>query len=361
MSSGADVVDLFAGGGGGWDLAARDLGLTAVGLETDAPSCATRAAVGLLTIRADVATYPPERFIGVAGLCGSPPCQSYSSAGKGAGLADPRGQLVYEPMRYVRVIQPRWVALEQVPEVLGYWRWIARELREMGYSVWTGILNAASYGVPQIRKRAILLASLDRQVQPPAPTHSKTGHDEMFGPGRLRYVTMADALGWGLTERPAYVVAGGGNGTDGGRHDGGSRQRAQIARHRAEGRWRLRGNQNSALGDGQTVRYSRAVDRPAQTITTNTGAWCWERPATTIPATFANAAGGGGMVAPPGHHTTGTYTADKGAIPVTIAELGVLQGFPADHPWQAPSRAAQVGNAIPPPLAEACLRALVML
>ncbi|MCA1571975.1 MAG: hypothetical protein LC798_17020 [Chloroflexi bacterium] len=91
----------------------------------------------------------------------------------------------------------------------------------------------------------------------------------------------------------------------------------------------------------------------------NAAAWCWERPATTIPATHANVKGGDGMVAPPGHHTTGTYTEAKGAVRVSIAELGVLQGFPADHPWQPPHQSAQVGNAIPPPLAEACLRLLV--
>jgi DNA (cytosine-5)-methyltransferase 1 len=378
-----DVVDLFSGGGGGWCLAARALGLISVGLEWDGPSCKTRAAADLLTIRADVASYPPERFAGVAGITGGPPCQSFSSAGKRKGLADPRGQLVHEPMRWVRVVGPRWVALEQVPEVLGYWRWMARELRDLGYSAWTGILNAADYGVPQIRKRAILLASLDRRAQPPEPTHSRTGHDEMFGPRRERWVTMADALGWGLTERPAYVVAGG---TDGGRHDGGARQREEIAKHQAEGRWVLRTGDNSAVGGHRPEdarRYERDLNRPAPTVKDSAGrcwklvspgrsytssrrradptlepaptialghnvaAWCWERPATTVQGDL--------RVAQPGHHD---HCRDEDAIPVTIAELGVLQGFPADHPWQAPGRSAQVGNAIPPPLAEACLRAV---
>ncbi|MCA1571974.1 MAG: DNA cytosine methyltransferase [Chloroflexi bacterium] len=191
------IIDLFSGGGAGWCLAARALGLDAVGIEWDGPSCATRAAVGLRTIRADVATYPAESFTGkVSGLCASPPCQSFSSAGKQRGLADPRGQLVHEPMRWVRVVRPRWVALEQAPEVAGYWRLVCRELRALGYSAWSGILNAADYGVPQIRKRAILLASLDRKAEPPEPTHSKTGAPEMFGSGRLPWVTMAEALGW---------------------------------------------------------------------------------------------------------------------------------------------------------------------
>ena len=368
MSLDVDVVDLFSGGAGGWCLAARALGLVSVGIEWDAPSCLTRAAAGLLTIRADVASYPPERFVGVVGITGGPPCQSFSSAGKRKGMADPRGQLVHEPMRWVRVIRPRWVALEQVPEVLVYWRAMAAELRRLGYSAWAGILNTADYGVPQIRKRAILLARLDRQVQPPGPTHSKTGGRGMFGPALLPWVTMADALGWGLTE-----------GSDGGHHDGGSRQRAQIAKHQAEGRW-LDCRRSEAFGNrlfpltepapavhGRESQWQwrlvspgrsytarrRSADpmlEPAPTIALghNVAAWCWERPSTTVQGDL--------RVAPPGHHE---HTRGPDSIPVTIEELGVLQGFPADHPWQAPGRASQVGNAIPPPLAEACLRALV--
>lgn len=369
------MVDLFSGGGGGWCLAARSIELPSVGIEWDGPACGTRAVVGLPTIRADVSTYPAEVFAGkVKGICGGPPCQSFSSAGKGKGLDDPRGQMVYEPMRYVRVIRPRWVALEQVPEVLGYWRWIARELRNLGYSAWAGILNAADYGVPQVRRRAILLASLDRQATPPAPTHSKHGQPGMFGPALAPWVTMAEALGWGLTERPAYVVA---RADGGGDHSGGSGQRRQIAKHKAAGKWldtrrgqtpkgtQTRGFDEPAptvgCAESQWVlrspgrsavtppRRAEAATEPAPTIALghNASSWCWERPATTVQADP--------RIAPPGHHE---HNRDETAIPVEPWELGVLQGFPADHPWQPPRVSAQIGNAIPPPLALACLRAV---
>lgn len=384
------MLDLFAGGGGGWDLAARDLGLPSVGIEWDGPACGTRAVVGLATIRADVSTYPAEVFAGkVDGLCGSPPCQSFSSAGKRAGLDDPRGQMVYEPMRYVRAIRPRWVALEQVPEVLGYWRWIARELATMGYSTWAGVLNAADYGVPQVRKRAILLASLDLAVQPPAPTHSRHGHDDLFGGGLAKWVTMAEALGWGLTERPAYTLCGDSGKSGGGHHDGGSRQREEIAKHQAAGKWKLRTQTNTGgssqhpedrqpyecdldrpaptilnnsvgrwtLNAGQSPSagcLNRPMDQPSRTVTAGAGSktpwtWCWERPATTVAAdarVFGPHSGGNGD------------SHSSNAMPVEPWELGVLQGFPADHPWQPPRVSAQIGNAIPPPLALACLSAV---
>lgn len=271
------IVDLFAGGGSGWSLAARALGMDCVGIEWGAPECATRAAAGLRTVRADVASYPAERFAGAEGLCASPPCQSFSAAGNRKGLADPRGQLVHEPLRWVRALRPRWVACEQVPDVLPIWRRVCHDLEELGYSVWSGLLDAADYGVPQIRRRAILLASLDRVVSPPEPTHSKTGHIEMFGPGRERWITMAEALGWG-----------------------------------------------------------------------NAASWCWERPSTTVQGDL--------RIAAPGHHE---HNRDETSIRVEPWELGVLQGFAPDHPWRPPYVARQIGNAIPPPLAEACLRVLI--
>lgn len=348
------IVDLFSGGGAGWCLAARVLGLDSLGIEIDGPACGTRAIVGLPTIRADVSMYPAEVFAGrVEGLCGSPPCQSFSSAGKGAGLADPRGQMVYEPMRYVRAIRPRWVALEQVPEVLGYWRWIARELRTMGYSAWAGILNAADHGVPQVRKRAILLASLDRQATPPTPTHSKHGQPAMFGPALKPWVTMAEALGWQGSVRTDNFTSAPGGGV----------QKYERSTDRPAPSVTTRGDLWKLLSPGRsyTARPRRAdptTEPPTIALGHNASSWCWERPATTIPATFANGKGGKGMVAPPGHHTTGTYTEAGGAIPVEAWEMGVLQGFPADHPWQPPKVSAQIGNAIPPPLALACLSAL---
>lgn len=371
------AVDLFSGGGAGWCLAMRALGGESIGLEWDAPSCATRAVVGLPTIRTDVASYPAERFIGkVDGVTGSPPCQSFSSAGKRKGMADPRGQMVHEPMRYVRAVRPRWVALEQVPEVLSYWRWIAQELAIMGYSTWAGILNAADYGVPQIRKRAILLASLDRQAVPPPPTHSEHGAADLFGGQLPKWVTMAEALGW---DGVVHTQTQTGSGDE--RHETNSVGRWKLDTRRDQrpdgstqtvdfdhaapsvtaksgGQWLLRSPGRSY---GAPPRRAEAASELAPTIALghNASAWCWERPATTIPATFGNAKGGKGMVAPPGHHTTGTYTEEKGAIPVEPWELGVLNGFPADHPWQPPRVSAQIGNAIPPPLAEACLRSLI--
>ncbi len=345
--------------------------------------------VGLPTIRTDVSTYPAERFVGkVDGVMGSPPCQSFSSAGKRAGLADPRGRMIYEPMRYVRAIRPRWVALEQVPEVIVYWRWIARELRGMGYSAWCGVLMAADYGVPQCRQRAILLASLDRRAEPPAPTHSKTGHADLLGESLLPWVSMAEALGWGATNRPANAIVA--------KRElaGGSHSRAALRAEQNGGSWRVRTGTNTGGAAGHPEErepYECGIDRPSPTVLGNSvgrwkllspgrsytsapriadpatdpaptialghnaSSWCWERPATTVMTDH--------RVFPPTGHHPGNGKDPKSwsseAVPVEPWELGVLQGFPADHPWQPPHLARQIGNAFPPPFALACLRSLV--
>lgn len=103
--------------------------------------------------------------------------------------------LVLEPARWAHDLRPEWVALEQVPAVLPLWEELARGLRLLGYSVWTGILNSADFGVPQTRRRAFLMASRVRQIHPPEPTHAKDPTPTLFGTPE-KWVSMAEALGW---------------------------------------------------------------------------------------------------------------------------------------------------------------------
>lgn len=208
------ILDLFAGPGG-WDEGLRLLGRTDVlGVEMDRACAETRRQAGHATIEADVCTLNPADYIGWEGLIASPPCQTFSSAGRQRGLADLRGQLVYEVLRFAKDMRPAWICCENVKEVLPIWRAFGAELRNMGYHAWAGLLNAADFGVPQSRKRAFLLASL-RSFNPPTPTHTSRGPDGLFD--RLeQWVTMGQALGlmpsdldldqqWAL-KRPATTV-----------------------------------------------------------------------------------------------------------------------------------------------------------
>jgi DNA (cytosine-5)-methyltransferase 1 len=187
------ILDLFAGPGG-WSLGLRALGLADVGVEFDKVTCDTREALGLQTIHADVRDVPVDAWRQIDGLIASPPCQSFSKAGKQLGLADERGQLVWQPRRFIETHLPRWVAFEEVPDVLPIWREYQRWMESVGYSVWTGLLNAADYGVPQSRTRAFLLARSDGVALPPEPTHAENPHPSLFGETLRPWVTMAEAL-----------------------------------------------------------------------------------------------------------------------------------------------------------------------
>lgn len=219
------VLDLFAGTG--WGVACKWLGIEEMGVEIMPEAVATRTANGMETIfgdvwdglegRAEVPSYD--------GLIASPPCQTYSMAGRGAGrealdevvLAvndhlykdpaqlrefgekhDPRTALVLTPLAYIWRDKPSFVVLEQVPTVQPVWEAYAVIMREWGYSVETAVLNAEQYGVPQTRRRSILVARLDGPVSLPAPTHSRyyPRDPKKLDAGVLPWVSMAEALGW---------------------------------------------------------------------------------------------------------------------------------------------------------------------
>ena len=121
--------------------------------------------------------------------------------------------------------------------MLPLWQVYAAELKRMGYWAWTGKLNAADYGVPQTRERAILIASRVRRVRRPEPTHydARKG-DQLWG---TPWVSMAEALGWGATGRPVPTVTAGGTDT-GGAEPFGHRGRDALEAERDAGQWALR-------------------------------------------------------------------------------------------------------------------------
>ncbi|WP_433287770.1 DNA cytosine methyltransferase [Pseudonocardia sp. CA-142604] len=226
-SARTSMVDLFAGPGG-LDVAAHWLGVSAHGVEWDANACATRRAAGLGTTQGDVRNFGPAHFPEATVLAGGPPCQTFTVAGTGAGrraldqvlalvkrmaagenisatlaeLDDERTGLVLEPLRWAlsaaNLGRPyKAIVLEQVPAVLPVWSAVREALETIGYQADHGILHTEEFGVPQTRRRAILIASLDRKPRLPRPTHHRFRKGVPRGEGGeklLPWETMEEAL-----------------------------------------------------------------------------------------------------------------------------------------------------------------------
>lgn len=362
------VLDLFAGPGG-LDVAGHVLGVPSLGIEWDRSACLTRYAAGLDTLHADVSairrdsfeSLPPEINV----LAGGPPCQTYSVAGRGAGrkaleevkdfikrlmagdpdeeidrdlqeLSDPRTALVLEPLRYAiqatrspnRGRRPYDViVLEQVPAVEPLWERYAEALQETGlpdgtkYKVVVDVLATETYGVPQTRSRAVLIArraGLGEPVLPKATHHPyeakvwkrRNGagstqasfdevcdHESPSEPAKddepQQWLSMRDALG-----------------QDVGTHTGRKR------------RFLVRSNYGSS-GDPKR-RGVRTDQQPAATVTGRISRF----------VVFE-------------HLDDHTGVVCEGPR-FSMNEAGMLQSFPPDYPWSGTAKAQQVGNAVPP-------------
>lgn len=380
------IVDLFSGMGGWAEGIAQASDVDTRGLEMDADAAATANAAGHWTDRVDLRRSGPQGPLNCPdGIVASTPCPSFSKAGRRKGLADDRGKLVWLPMRWVLELRPRWVALEQVPEVMPIWRHYSRQLSEVGYSVWTGLLSAECYGVPQTRERAILMARRDGvAAHPPEPTHQRyraldVEPDTLFGERALKpWVSMGEAL----------AIAGcsvfTGNNTQHAhgreRHSRPDTAPSPVIDTKAARSWTLHTNRDQrpdgtrqtrestepapslttksggqwTLGERHPERGAiRSEDEPAPTLLANwgkSGNWWWDRPVTTVTTTDRLGA--------PGHHDENNRQFDRGngAVKLTAEQALVLQSFRPDYPVQGAtkeSRSRQIGNAIPPLLAKA--------
>jgi DNA (cytosine-5)-methyltransferase 1 len=360
----ADVVDLFAGAGG-WDIACSALGLDVLGIDNSDAVMRTRRANALRTLHADVRDVEPSGVDAIAMLA-SPPCQTFSIAGKGAGRAafdavqlgietllareqprefdDVRTSLVIEPLRWalarIDAGEPfEWLALEQTPLVLPVWVSIAAALRAEGYYVATGILHAEQYGVPQTRRRAFLLANAHERVELPTPTHRRyringaLGDDESE---REPWVSMSDALGWDERSMALSTYSTHSDYQNRGKRYG-WQPSATVTTHA-----------------NRTIVWHETTVDGLPRLRNQTGhvpdlTWPAHRPATTV--------AGRPLVVHPGEIANRFNNSTKSrndGVRLTLAEGAALQTFPPDFDWTACSASAaweQIGNAIPPLLA----------
>lgn len=98
-------------------------------------------------------------------LAGCPPCQGFSSMrrlNKKKNVQDYRNSLVLEYLRFVRELKPLTIMMENVPGLKDYYLFkdVVKELKELGYNPKVEVVNVCKYGVPQNRKRLVMVGSL---------------------------------------------------------------------------------------------------------------------------------------------------------------------------------------------------------
>ena len=330
------TIELFAGGGG-VALALRSLGIDCVAhAELDAAACDTLRLHGFAGVqRIDLSVTDPDVDGPIDLLWASPPCQPFSSAGRLLGAEDPRDGFPWVH-RIVAKLRPTWVVIENVSGLTRHRKghgprcpacYLDRQLvrlRESYAHVQTWLLDAADYGVPQHRRRVFIVAGPSRPARP-TPTH---GDPALYLAGRLPWRTMGEALGL-LTDEPSTTVPAP-------RAD----QPAATITHEV------------ARADGSRGNASITLDRPSPVVS----------------ATEEKGAGNRATRRARGEDAPGSLDRASDALllgtgrrRLTVAECAVLQGFPADYHFVGWKRDQyrQVGNAVPPPLALAVLRAVV--
>lgn len=218
-----NAIDLFCGGGG-LSLGLKKAGFKIVaGVETntDAANTFELNFKDAKVFREDIRHLSSSELKAVIGSSGKldllaacPPCQSFSSLNSRYNESDSRNMLISEVLRLTTDLLPSVVMVENVPGITArgkaYLKNFVDGLVNLGYEVEYKIIQIADYGVPQLRKRFVLLAGLEQKISVPEPTHSKDGTnntkpwetvgDALSGIGRS--MTLEEAKEYG---GPEYV------------------------------------------------------------------------------------------------------------------------------------------------------------
>lgn len=333
------LIDLFAGCGGG-SMGFVRRGFRVVGAVELDPNAAEsyRLNVGVGPIVRDIRDVTGQELMKAAGLAvgectlifGCPPCQSFTVLRRGSTLTDL--DLVREtlPSHYVRLvgeIKPQFLAFENVPGMVeGRGREqfdvLVAELKALGYRLTWGVVDAADYGVPQHRRRLLVIGSRTAPPMLPAPTHSSIPAD-----GVLPYTTVKDAIA-GLVA----LRSGEADPIDG--------------LHRARNHDQITLDRLAAIpeGGGRTDlpdELQLACHRDHNGHYDVYGRMTWGKPAPTITSGCTNV-------------TRGRFAHPSQDRAITLREAMLLQTFPqtATLHGSGEGKAQQVGNAVPSLLAE---------
>lgn len=366
MTCDLNTVDLFCGAGG-LSLGFEENGFnTLVANDYHPDPCETfEHNINAPAVAEDITEISSEYLMDEGGfssedvdvVIGGPPCKGFSLAGE-RDPEDPRNYLFREYVRFVESFSPDVVVMENVTGILSmkdgeYKKQILKQLRDLGYKTKFDILDAADYGVPQHRRRVIFIGhDPDLDIQYPEPTHydSGSGQQTLTQLGESEgqdYVQVGDAISdlafLGPGESAVeYELPPSSNYQEDMREDSSEVHNHVAPNHseRIQERFSLMepGMGMESLPEEHQTKKQRMIKLdPASLVDT----------ITTLPEDFVH------------------YSQNR--IP-TVREMARLQSFPDDFEFKGPRTTggqrrtesvpqySQVGNAVPPRLADAIAR-----
>ena len=265
-------------------------------------------------------------------LVGCAPCQPFSPYSQNR--TDGKWQLLAEFGRLVAEAQPDVVSMENVPRLISFrkgelFRQFVATLERAGYHVWWNVVTCADYGVPQTRKRLVVLASKCGSIELMPPSHASA------------HVTVRDTIA------ALPPIAAGERHADDPLHYASRLSDTNLARIRAS-------EPGASWRQWDETLVAKCHRKPSGRWYQGVyGRMCWDEPAPTI-TTQCNGFGNGRF----GHPEQ-----DRA---ISLREAALLQTFPADYQffdpekrWFISSAARWIGNAVPVALARAVAQSVV--
>lgn len=337
-----NVIDLFCGCGGfslGFERAGFNV-LLGIDIWKDALSTYRYNHPRSIAIQADLSALSPEETLPILDgktvdiIIGGPPCQGFSVAGKRS-VNDSRNKLYKSFVHFVSYFKPKAFVMENVPNILSIGGGVVRDsiikdFSDLGYTLEYKVLMASDYGVPQNRRRAIFVGFLNGH------------HFEFPQPFNTDKITAAEAL----SDLPENSVP------DGGAYPIEPQSDYQIL---------MRSHSTKLFNHQATVHNQKTIDiislvpdggnykdLPVELQGTRRVHIAWTRLNSAKP----------GFTIDTGHRHHFHYSYNR--IP-TARESARIQSFPDDFLFTCSrtSQLKQIGNAVPPLLAEAIAKALL--
>ena len=341
------TIDLFAGAGGltlGFDMAGPSGGAAAyeavLAVEHDAAAARTyKTNFGVAVFDGDIEAYDPAAYPRADVILAGPPCQGFSPLGRDRDH-ESRAELngLWEHcLAAIAVVRPLAFVIENVPQFQKSAEFgeLLRRLEADAflrlYGLGYGVLNAADYGVPQTRRRGILVGLLGQSVTWPPPAT----HGAAVG-GQPRFRSVSDAIGdlprKPTTDQPVM------HGDRQDLHIKRNPRRTSLERYRVipEG-----GNRFDLQRERPDLTPACWANKPTGTTDVMGRLW-WDRPAQTIRTEFYKP-------------EKGRYLHPEADRPITHREAARLQSFPDEFIFEGSKIeiARQIGNAVPPLMARA--------